>query len=45
MAGQAKLEGPLYKDGGGLGSEKVGGPTGGKSTPDPLKLNKTSGGK
>lgn len=40
----AKLEGPLYegpKSGGSLGAEKVSGPTGGKSVPDPLNLNKT----
>lgn len=45
MAGSGKLEGPLYKDGQGLGSEKVSGPTGAKAVPDPLKFNKTSGGK
>lgn len=46
MMADAKLNGPLYegpKAGGNLGGDKVSGPTGAKSTPDPLGLKKASG--
>lgn len=40
-----KLMGPLYLDEtkSNLGGQKVAGPTGGKSVPDPLNLNKAGG--